>query len=137
ATLGIATGDPAAAAPVLDAGVRLQAALQDRGHALARVEAPEALADDAAHTLDISYKVTPGPQVALGDIRVRGLSRVRESFVRGALAVRPGDPYRPARIEEARRSLAGLGVFSGVSVRADQSLASDGRLPLTFEVTER
>ncbi len=135
--LGVAKGDPAAAAPVLDGALRLQGALQDRGHALARVDAPEAWADDEAHTLDLIYKVAAGPQVALGDIRVSGLSRVRENFVRGALTVKPGEPYRPQRIEEARRTLAGLGVFSGVSVRADDSLAPDGRLPLTFEVTER
>jgi len=135
--LGIRPGDPARAAPVLEAGARLQAALQDEGHALARVEAPEALADDEAHTLDITYKVAPGPRVALGEIRVSGLSRVNADFVRRALTVHPGEPYRPARIEEARRGLATLGVFSGVSVRADDSLAPDGRLPLTFEVTER
>ena len=43
----------------------------------------------------------------------------------------------PSRIEAARQALAGLGVFSGVSVRAAEHLSADGRMPLLFDVQER
>jgi translocation and assembly module TamA len=135
--LGLERGDPALARAVLDAGPRLAAALQEDGYALAKVEGPDATADDRAHTIDVAYKVTAGPQVLLGDISFQGLKDVHESFVRRALLIHSGDRYRTSKIEEARQALAGLGVFSGVSVRAADHLSPDGRIALIFDVQER
>lgn len=136
-SFSVRSGDPAVAAQVLGAGARLEAALQEEGYALAMVSAPVAYADDAAHTLDLTYKVTPGPQLPLGEIRFSGLAGVNEAFARQALSIHTGEIYDPRRIEDARRALAGLGVFSGVSVRADAEPDAGGRLPLTFDVEER
>ena len=135
--LGLKSGDPALARAVLDAGPRLVAALQEDGYALAKVDEPDAAADDKAHTIDVIYKVNAGPQVQLGEISFNGLKDVHESFVRRALLIHPGDRYRTGRIEEARQALAGLGVFSGVSVRAADHLSADGRIPLIFDMQER
>jgi translocation and assembly module TamA len=137
AALGVQTGDPAIAGVILDAQTRLLAALQEDGYALAKVDSPDATADDTAHTIDVTYKVNTGTQVAVGEISFKGLKDVNESFARRALTVHPGDRYRPSKIEAARQSLAGLGVFSGVSVRAADHLSPDGRLPLVFDVQER
>src|SRR4051812_37785437 len=46
--LGLESGDPALARAVLDAGPRLVAALQEDGYALAKVDGPDATADDGA-----------------------------------------------------------------------------------------
>ena len=135
--LGLESGAPALARAVLDAGPRLVAALQEDGYALAKVDDPDATADDKAHTIDVTYKVNAGRQVPIGDIRFTGLKDVHESFVRRALLIHAGERYRTSRIEEARQALAGLGVFSGVSVRAADHLSSDGSLPLIFDVQER
>jgi translocation and assembly module TamA len=62
---------------------------------------------------------------------------VNESFVRRRLLLHEGERYDPAEIEAARRDLAGLGVFSSVTVRPGDALDSAGRLPLDFDVTER
>jgi translocation and assembly module TamA len=135
--LGIRSGEPALAGKVLDAQANLQAALQEDGYALAKVESPDATADDTAHTIDVTYPVTAGRQVNIGRISFKGLARVNESFARRALTVHPGERYRPSRIEEARRAMAGLGVFSGVSVHVPDQLSEDGDMPLTFDVQER
>ena len=137
AALGLRSGDPAIARAVIDAGPRLAAALQEDGYALAKVEEPGVTADDAAHTIDVTYKVTTGSQALLGEISFKGLKDVHESFVRRALLVHPGDRYRTSKIEEARQALTGLGVFSGVSVRAADHLSPDGRIPLLFDMQER
>lgn len=131
------TGDPAVAAAVLDAGARMLAALQEDGYALAAVPPPEAVADDQKHLIDITYNVNPGHRATIGQIRFKGLHDVDEAFVRKALTIKPGDRYRPSRIEEARQALVALGVFSAVTVEAGDRLSPDDRLPLTFEVTER
>jgi translocation and assembly module TamA len=137
AALGVNSGDPAIAGVVLDAQNRLLAALQEDGYALAKADSPDATADDTAHTIDVRYKVSTGAQVAVGEISFKGLKDVNEAFARRALTIHPGDRYRPSKIEAARQALAGLGVFSGVSVRAADHLSPDGRLPLVFDVQER
>ncbi|HEX4637842.1 MAG TPA: BamA/TamA family outer membrane protein [Rhizomicrobium sp.] len=137
AALGVRSGDPAIARAILDAGPRLAAALQEDGYALAKVDEPDVTADDKAHTIDVTYKVSTGRQVQLGEITFKGLKDVHESFVRHALLVHPGDRYRTSKIEEARQALTALGVFSGVSVRAADRLSPDGRIPLIFDMQER
>ncbi len=137
AMVRIKSGDPAAANSVLDAQSDLLAALQEDGYALATVEAPIALADNAQHTVNLSYRVVAGPRVNIGRIAFTGLKDVHEEFVRRALTVKRGDRYRPSRIEAARQAVAALGVFSGVSVHAAQKLDADGTMPLTFDVQER
>ena len=135
--LGLKEGDVAVASAVLGAGARLLSALQEDGYALAKVSDPDAVADDKAHTIDVTYKAEAGRRVAIGAITFKGLKDVNEAFARKALTIHEGDRYRPSRIEAARQALAGLGVFSGVSVRAAEQLSADGRMPLLFDVQER
>jgi translocation and assembly module TamA len=135
--LGLRSGDPAVAGEVLDARTRMIQALQEDGYALAKIDAPVALADDQAHVLNLTFKVDAGPQVDIGTISFKGLKDTNESFARHAANLKPGERYRPSRIEDARRALMAQGVFSGVSVRAADHLDADGRIPLTFDVQER
>jgi translocation and assembly module TamA len=135
--LGLASGDPAVARTVLDAGPKLVSALQEDGYALAKADEPDVSADDGLHTIDVTYTVHAGPQVLIGEIRFTGLKDVHEDFVRRALLIHSGDRYRTSKIEEARQALAGLGVFSGVNVRAADQLSSDGRIALIFDLQER
>ena len=135
--LGIEAGQPAVSADVIAGETRLLTALEEQGYALAKVDAPVAYADDRAHALDISFKVTTGPKVDLGAVNITGLHDVDENVVRTAFALQPGNPYRPSKIEQARKSVLGLGTFSGVEVRAADALDPQGRIPLILDVSER
>ncbi|HEY1615148.1 MAG TPA: BamA/TamA family outer membrane protein [Rhizomicrobium sp.] len=135
--LKIDRGAPAVSAELVAGAGRMLAALQEDGYAFAKVTGPTADADDAAHVLDVTYDVEPGARVQIGAIALKGLKDVNEDFVRGALTVHSGDLYKPSKIEAARQTLVQLGVFSGVSVRAADHATADGRVPLTFDFTER
>jgi len=135
--LGLKTGDAAVAANVINARTHLLDALQEDGYALASVEQPTVLADDADRVLDLTYKVHAGPKVEIGTITFKGLKDVHEDFARRVLTIKSGDQYRPSAIEKSRRALVALGVFTGVNVRAADHLSPDGRIPLAFEVEER
>jgi len=135
--LGLKTGDPAIANNVLDGQSRLLNALLEDNYALAKVDAPIAYLNEDSHTLDLTFHVVTGPKAAIGEITFKGLEDVNEDFARRALTIHPGDPYQPSKIEDARQTLAKLGVFSGVSVRAADHLSADGRMPLVFGVSER
>jgi translocation and assembly module TamA len=137
AVLGLRTGDPAIAGRVLGGQGALLSALQEKGYAFARVDAPAAYADDAANAIDISFAVEPGRKMHIGAISFVGLKDVNESYARDSLTIDPGDLYQPSTIETARLGLVGLGVFSGVSVEAVKEAATDDTVPLKFDVQER
>jgi translocation and assembly module TamA len=136
-TLTLRTGDPAIAANVLAAGERLQTALEDEGYAFAKVDPPVAQEIPAERVLDVSFHVTTGPKVQIGPIRIRGLKRMHESFVRRRLLVHQGEEYGASKIERARKDLLALGVFTAVTVQTDTKPDSSGQVPITFRIRER
>jgi translocation and assembly module TamA len=125
------------ASDVVAAGDRVRQTLQDDGFAYATVDPPHAVENPAEHTLDVSFKVTPGERHELGEIRLQGLNATRESFVRRRLRVHAGDLYRASAIEAARKDLLAAGVFTQVSVTADAKPDAQGHVPLTFQLRER
>jgi translocation and assembly module TamA len=136
-TMGLAPGDPAVASTVLADGEWLQKALEEQGFAFAKVAPPIADEDPMDHVLDLTFPVSVGPSVRIGEIRIEGLQRVRESFVRTRLLLHTGEPYRASAIEKARQDLLGLGIFSAVSVKTDTAADSSGTVAVTFQMRER
>jgi translocation and assembly module TamA len=132
--LRLATGAPAVASEVLGAGAVLQTALQNAGYAFARVDQPVAR-ERPGQVLDLTFAVTAGPRVRIGEIRIEGLKNVHESFVTRGLLVHTGEQYDAASIEQAREGMLGLGVFSTVSVELGKADSAQN-VPLTFVVQE-
>ncbi len=132
--LRLAAGAPAVASDVLGAGAVLQTALQNAGYAFARVDQPVAR-ERPGQTLDLTFAVTVGPRVRIGQIRIEGLKNVHESFVTRGLLVHTGEPYDAATIEQAREGMLGLGVFSTVSVELGKADSAQN-VPITFVVQE-
>ncbi len=133
--LRLATGAPAVASDVLGAGAALQTALQDAGYAFARVDHPVAYERPAQKVLDLTFAVTAGPRLRIGQIRIQGLKNVHESFVTRGLLVHTGEQYDAATIEQARENLLGLGLFSTVSVELGKA-DSGNTVPITFVLRE-
>jgi translocation and assembly module TamA len=135
--LGLQEGQPAVAADVLAAGGRLQAALEEQGYAFAKVDPPIAYEDQTQPVLDVSFHANAGARVNIGEIRLEGLERVHEVWVRRRLIIRSGQQFGPAAIEAARRDLLSLGVFASVTVRLGQAVDGSGGVPVTFVLRER
>jgi translocation and assembly module TamA len=131
------SGAPAVAANVLAAHDRLLTALQEEGHALAKIDEPVAYEDQHEPLLDVVMKVDAGPSVRIGEIALTGLTRMHEAFIRKRLLLHTGEPYSPSRIERARSDLLSLGVFAGVTVQPATALDPEGRLPISFDLKER
>jgi translocation and assembly module TamA len=137
AKLGLIEGQPAVASDVLAAGARLLTAMREDGYALATVGSPDATEDPQRHTIDVTFEAAEGRRAVIGAIDFTGLSTVDEGFVRRRLLVHPGQLYQPSKIDAARQDLAGIGVFSSVSVNAGTNIAPDGSIPLTYSFQER
>jgi translocation and assembly module TamA len=137
AAFDLTPGAPARAADVLAAGEAVLAALRETGHALARVPPPDALVDHGTRTLDVTYRPEPGPWLALGNVAISGLERLREGWVRRRLGLVSGEPYSPSRLEAARRSLLASGAVAWARLTPADAPDAGGRLPLTLELAER
>jgi translocation and assembly module TamA len=135
--LGLAPGQPAIAAAVLAAGVRLERALQEEGYALAKVAPPIATERPEQHVLDIVFDVDKGRRATIGPIEIRGLKSIHQSFVRRRLLLHTGELYQPSKIEKARRDLAALGVFAGIAVHTGNRIGRNGEIPVIFDLEER
>ncbi len=135
--MALESGAAAVADAVLSAHDRLLTALQEEGHALAKVEAPVAYEDASEPVLDVTFKVDAGPSVDIGEISMSGLKRLREPFIRRRLLLHSGEHYSPSRLERARTDLLSLGVFASVTVRPGTALDPQGRVPIRFAFVER
>jgi translocation and assembly module TamA len=137
AALGLKSGQPAVAADVFAARDRLLKALEDSGHAFAKVEVPLATLEPGAEALDVTFQVDAGPRVDLGPISITGLERTNEAYVRRRLLIHQGEQYNPDAIEAARQDLASTGIFSTVRIGPIDGLDAQGQLPMRVAVTER
>jgi translocation and assembly module TamA len=136
-TFELKTGAPAVASTVLAAGDHLETALEDEGYAFAKVDPPVAHEIPDERVLDVSFKAVTGVKVKIGEIRFRGLKRMKERFLRRRLLVHRGELYGATKVEQARKDLLALGVFTSVSVQLGTKPDSEGQVPLTFRVRER
>jgi len=136
AKAGLNPGDPAVAGNILAVQGRLLDALQERGHALAKVSEPVAIEYPDSDALEVTYAVNAGPRVDIGPIELDGLKRVNPAYVRRVMELRTGEKYKPSAIEKARQDLAARDVFSTVQARAADRPDQEGDLPITFSFTE-
>jgi outer membrane protein assembly factor BamA len=109
--------------------------LADHGHAFARVTGRVDI-DRPRHAAQIHLDVAAGPRAVLGPISIVGLTSISEDKVRQTLLIAPGDLYSASSLEDARRALVNLGVFSTVALDADTHHPETGQVPVRFTVHE-
>ncbi len=134
--LGLKPGDPAVSADIVATRDKFLKALQEEGHALAKMGEPIAYLHPDTQTLDVVYDLNKGPIVDIGDIQFKGLDKVNADYVRKRLLIHSGELYRPSIIENARLDLSSIGVFSSVDVHAADNVDQTGRLSLTLVFRE-
>jgi translocation and assembly module TamA len=137
APAGLEPGQPARAAPVLDAEGALLDRLRQAGHPLASVVDREVVVDHEAQAMDVTWVLAPGPMASFARPQVEGESRVDRALVERVTGRLAGQPFSPAALDRTRREVQQLGAFDAVRVRAGRRLDEEGRLPVTFAVTDR
>jgi translocation and assembly module TamA len=73
AKLPLQPGDPARTAAVVATETALLGALGDSGHPFAKLEDRRVELDKTAHTMDVTYKIDPGPGERFGQVSITGL----------------------------------------------------------------
>src|SRR5581483_4301621 len=93
--------------------------------------------NSSQHVLNVTIHVSPGARHRLGAIRLEGLKTINERYVRKRLLIHTGEEYRASAVENARKDLLGVGVFTQVSVSLAPMPDETGGVPVTFRFVER
>nr|WP_245216085.1 autotransporter assembly complex family protein [Pararoseomonas baculiformis] len=134
---GLGPGDPARAAAVNEAQETLVTRLREAGRPFAGVPRREITVDHDARNMEVVYFVQPGPRARFAQPAVEGSENVDPALLRRASGVLAGEVYSPQELDRVRRDVLALGVFGTVRARVGERLDPDGRLPVTFLVSER
>jgi len=95
-------------------------ALAEQGYLDAEVEVEEEYSDD--HTLvRLLVRAAEGQRVSFGKVLVAPTRHIQVGVIRGEVAVRPGEVYRPSVLSAAQRRLLRTGLFDSVTLQAAQS----------------
>ena len=111
----LSPGAPFVAEEVVGARESLEAHFRNRGFlgAVVEVRAP---VDPETHRAAVVFRIRTGDYLTVGEIIVAGLEATRESFLRGRLPFREGDPLSNEALLEVRQRLVSMGIFRTVEV---------------------
>ncbi len=137
ARFGLMPGALARSGVILDAEREMVRALKDEGRPLARVANREIVADHDTGTLDVTLQLAAGPVAGYGETRVEGTQQVDRDFTAYMAGLERGRAYSPQELEDARRRLNALDVFSSVAVSEAEALDPSGAIPIDVTVSER
>jgi translocation and assembly module TamA len=87
--------------------------------------------------MDVAFLVSPGPQAGIGAVAIEGPRTFPQSVVRSFIYLDEGEPYRPKRLEDTRKSVATIPAVGSVRVREGTALDAYGNLPIFVDVTDR
>lgn len=134
--LPLAVGTPFREADWEAAKRALRLRLRERGHVEAEVTGRAAV-DIGTHRASLFLHATPGPRYRFGaiDVRVGPGGPAPPAWVREQvrLALREGGVFSDAALDEARRRVAELGVFSAVQISPGEPDRAAARLPVVVE----
>jgi len=134
---GLTPGDTASSSKILQAESRIVLVLRGRGYPKAKISERVIVADHATNKLDVRIAVETGPQATFGTVSVGGTEVTDPEFVARQAMIPEGTVYSPKELEDARKRLNNLGIFSSIRLVEGDVIGPDGRLPITIEVSER
>lgn len=135
--LGLKGVDPFSASSLALAQETLIRHFTSRGFPFARIADRRIVVDHADQSVSVTVLLDPGLEAWFGPTRISGLVEVDEEVVRRTLPWKEGQSFNAELLEEGRRKLASLGLFSVVRALPEQGLEDQGRLPVSIVVTER
>ncbi|HMA94656.1 MAG TPA: POTRA domain-containing protein, partial [Polyangiaceae bacterium] len=110
--------------------------LSNLGYAYGKAK-PAADVDLPNNAASVGFWVEKGPSTAFGNVRIEGLGPLPESLVRRTLDIRPGTPYSQNELDEAKRALLDLGVFSAVNIDPELSKSPPAGDPVQVPIVVR
>lgn len=107
----------------------------ERGYAQARIR-PVLETEPDANVVRVTFMVTEGELVRIGNVRIRGNDRTRDKVIRRELLVYPGDVLNAVKARRSKRRLMNLGYFSSVR-QYEQKTSVPNREDVVYQVEEK
>jgi translocation and assembly module TamA len=135
--LGLFTGNTFTSVDVLDAQEGLIRFMRRKGFPLAKIADRDVLVDHKDHSVSVSFKIDTGQRALFGPTTISGLVNINESYISGKLPWKEGDPYNGDLIDEARKIISELGLFTSLHITEGKDLNEGSKIPMMVEVIER
>jgi outer membrane protein insertion porin family len=106
----------------------------DQGYVVCEISSSVKLTD---HTANITYKVSAGPQMSVGDIKIAGNRVTSEKRIRDQLTFKSGEIFRLKKIQDSQQYLFDTSLFRQVNLVASKVDTLGRTVDLLVEVEER
>lgn len=134
--LGVTLGDSALPETILSAEDTLLDKLNLQGFAFASIIKRDAFADQQAKNVIVWIVIETGPLTHFGQLKIKGLERVKEGFFYKKLRWHEGDLYNPKEIEKTQEALELSGLFRSVNITHAEKPNENGSAPMEISVVE-
>ncbi|WP_157982045.1 autotransporter assembly complex family protein [Oceanicella sp. SM1341] len=129
--LGSPVGGPAVAQDIVTAEDAAVGELQRRGFAYARFLGRDAVADPAAHTIEVQSSFQVGRHYTFGDVTFDNITVVEDEYLRTYINWEPGETFSQAKLRDYQRELSDTGLFTAVSADTPENAPKSRALPIT------
>ena len=106
----------------------------DRGYAFVNVT-PETDIDTANKAVNVSYRVTRGPEVYIDRIEISGNTKTRDKVIRRELELQEQQRFSGTKLRRSQERLRRLGFFEDVNITTRKADSED-RLDVIVDVRE-
>jgi translocation and assembly module TamA len=134
--LKLIKGERASSNKIIDAETTLLEKAKSQGFANAELGKRRIVVDHNTATMDVTFRLAPGPKLYFGETAVDGNADVEARYVTARLYWKPGDLVTPKKIEETQLGLIESGLFNSVSIETGKEPDTLGRVPVRIEVKE-
>jgi translocation and assembly module TamA len=134
--IGVQLNKPAQTEAILDAELKTLQRLSECGYPLAKIESREVLIDGKTKTVRVYLHVKTGQRAEFGPTTIVGTKRVKPRFIKQKLQWKEGEEYDSSLVEKTQNSLIDTGLFNSVLITHEETLSSQGEIPLKVEVHE-
>ena len=132
--LSLASGEVFRTSKLRDDITALTEVYGDQGYAFVNVT-PDTNVNPSAKTVDVTYKVSKGPEVYLDKIEITGNSKTRDKVIRRELELQEQQRFSGSKLRRSQEKLRRLGFFEDVNITTRKAENED-RLDLLVDVKE-
>lgn len=98
---------------------------------------PDIVRDREKHTIDLTFRINPGPRVYVDRIEINGNLRTLDEVIRREFRLVEGDPFNSAKVRRTRQRLQNLGFFKSVDIQTEPSQTDPDKVTLKVNVEEQ
>jgi outer membrane protein insertion porin family len=132
--LSLAPGDVFRTSKLREDITALTEVYGDQGYAFVNVT-PDTTVNPATKTVDVTYKVSKGPEVYIDKIDITGNTKTRDKVIRRELQVQEQQRFSGTKLRRSQERLRRLGFFEDINITTRRAESED-RLDLLVDVKE-